>query len=92
MEIIRVLHAVPKMNREGIQSFLMNVYRNVDREKIQFDFLIHSKEKGAFEDEILSLGGHLFHLNKFLYNNAFFSTIIHTAKSNLKKQNCSYVS
>jgi len=64
MEIIRVLHAVPKMNREGIQSFLMNVYRNVDREKIQFDFLIHSKEKGAFEDEILSLGGHFFHLNK----------------------------
>ena len=64
MNIIRVLHAVPKMNREGIQSFLMNVYRNIDREKVQFDFLIHSKEKGAFDDEILSLGGRLFYLNK----------------------------
>ncbi len=79
MKTIRVLHAVPKMDREGIQSFLMNVYRNIDREKIQFDFLIHSKEKGAFDDEILSLGGRLFHLNKlsskyfFYYQNDLFS-------------------
>ena len=79
MRTIRVLHAVPKMDREGIQSFLMNVYRNIDREKIQFDFLIHSKEKGAFDDEILSLGGRLFHLNKlsskyfFYYQNDLFS-------------------
>ena len=64
MECIRVLHAVPKMDREGIQSFLMNVYRNIDREKVQFDFLIHSKEKGAFDNEIASLGGKLFYLNK----------------------------
>ena len=64
MEIVRVLHAVPKMDREGIQSFLMNVYRNIDREKVQFDFLIHSKEKGAFDDEIISLGGRVFYLNK----------------------------
>ena len=64
MECIRVLHAVPKMDREGIQSFLMNVYRNIYREKVQFDFLIHSKEKGAFDNEIASLGGKLFYLNK----------------------------
>ena len=64
MQTIRVLHAVPKMNREGIQSFLMNVYRNIDREKVQFDFLIHSKDEGEFDDEIISLGGKLFYLNK----------------------------
>jgi len=64
MQTIRVLHAVPKMDREGIQSFLMNVYRNIDREKVQFDFLIHSKDKGAFDDEIISLGGQVFYLNK----------------------------
>ena len=62
MSIVRVVHAVPKMNREGIQSFLMNVYRNIDRSKVQFDFLIHSKENGEFESEIENLGGEVYHL------------------------------
>lgn len=72
MKTIRVLHAVPKMDREGIQTYLMNVYRNIDREKVQFDFLIHSKEKGAFDDEIISLGGKIYYLNK-LSSKYFFS-------------------
>ena len=50
---MRVLHACPRMMREGIQSFLMNLYRNIDREKVQFDFLVHSKEEGAFDKEII---------------------------------------
>ena len=72
MQCVRVLHAVPKMDREGIQSFLMNVYRNIDKEEVQFDFLIHSKEKGAFDDEILNLGGRLFYLNKLSSKYFFF--------------------
>ena len=40
---------------------LMNYYRNIDREKIQFDFLTHRAEKGAYEDEIISLGGRVYH-------------------------------
>ena len=60
--MIRIIHAVPKMNREGIQSFIMNIYRNIDRNKIQFDFLIHSKERGDFESEIEELGGNIYHL------------------------------
>lgn len=62
MSIIRIIHAVPKMNREGIQSFLMNIYRNIDRNRVQFDFLIHSKERGDFESEIEELGGNIYHL------------------------------
>lgn len=60
MEQHRVLQIVSELNMGGIQAFLMNVYRNIDREKIQFDFLIDDLPKGFFEDEILSLGGKIY--------------------------------
>ena len=35
----------------------MNLYRNMDRTKVQFDYVKHTSEKGVFEDEIQELGG-----------------------------------
>lgn len=55
---IRVLHVVRSMNCGGLENFLMNVYRNIDKEKIQFDFLVN--EEGIFDDEIRNLGGKLY--------------------------------
>lgn len=60
MELIRVLHVVTKMDAAGIESLLMNFYRNIDRTRIQFDFLTHRNEKGFYDDEILSLGGRIY--------------------------------
>lgn len=59
----RVLHIVGGLNIGGIENFIMNIYRNIDREKIQFDFLIHQKEKQYFEDEVLKLGGKIFRVS-----------------------------
>lgn len=39
---------------------LMNYYRQIDRSRIQFDFMVHRQEKGHFDDEILSLGGKIY--------------------------------
>lgn len=47
------------MNLGGIETFLMTLYRNIDRTKVQFDFLVHRNEKGFFDDEIQSLGGNI---------------------------------
>ncbi len=58
--MIRVLHCVHGMNRGGLETFIMNVYRNIDRTKIQFDFLVHTDNKCDFDDEIISLGGKIF--------------------------------
>lgn len=45
----------------GVETFVMNVYRNIDRKQIQFDFLLYEgSEKLYFEDEIQSLGGHIY--------------------------------
>jgi glycosyltransferase involved in cell wall biosynthesis len=60
---IRILQVVTIMNLGGLESFLMNLYRNIDRKKIQFDFLMHRQEKGAFDEEIHALGGKIFKLN-----------------------------
>lgn len=57
MQPTRVLQVVINMNAGGIENMLMNLYREIDRDKIQFDFLFHTDEKCFFEDEILSLGG-----------------------------------
>lgn len=56
----RILHIVSAMDRGGAETIIMNIYRHVDRKKIQFDFITHSNKKQDFEDEIISLGGKLF--------------------------------
>ncbi|MDC3411850.1 glycosyltransferase family 1 protein [Terrihalobacillus insolitus] len=56
----RVLQIVGAMNRGGIETFLMNLYRNIDRSKIQFDFLVHTDSESAYDEEIRELGGRIF--------------------------------
>lgn len=48
----------------GLENFLMNVYRKIDRNKIQFDFLVTREEKGIFDNEIKSLGGKIYNIPK----------------------------
>ena len=61
---IRVLHIVTYMGRGGLETMLMNYYRNIDREKVQFDFLVHRMEKYDYDDEIESLGGNIYRFNR----------------------------
>lgn len=60
MNVIHVLHVVGIMNRGGIETFIMNVYRNINRNKVQFDFLVHKDEVGDYDKEILALGGKIY--------------------------------
>lgn len=57
---IRILNIVPNMRAAGIENFIMNIYRNIDRNKIQFDFIVHNKERKFFDDEIEQLGGKIY--------------------------------
>lgn len=49
-------------NPGGVESFLMNYYRNINREKIQFDFLCNSYNLVAYEDELISMGAKTYHI------------------------------
>lgn len=79
---IRVLHVVQRMEAAGVQSFIMNIYRKIDRSQIQFDFLTHYTERQFYDDEIEALGGRIYRLSvredknlpKYLYDlRQFFS-------------------
>lgn len=60
MFCIRVLHIVGKMDRAGAETMLMNLYRNIDRTQVQFDFVTFTTEQGDYDEEILALGGRIF--------------------------------
>lgn len=59
-EPIRVLHCVAGLGRGGYETFIMNVYRNIDRTKVQFDFLYSFD--GVFVEEIKQLGGRVYQI------------------------------
>ena len=50
------------MNAGGAETFLMKIYRNLDRNNYQMDFCINVKEKCFYEDEIVGLGGKIFRI------------------------------
>lgn len=67
-KIIRVLQVVSSMNRGGVETFLINIYRKIDKTKIQFDFLYCSNlysvdGKCDYDDEILQFGGRIFEVS-----------------------------
>lgn len=73
--MIRVLQCVNNMHRAGLETMLMNYYRNIDRTKIQFDFLTHRPERDDYDDEIENLGGRIFRAPRLYPQNypAYFS-------------------
>lgn len=55
----RILHVVGNMDYGGVETLLMSLYRALDRERFQFDFLEHNDVEGRFDEEIRSLGGRI---------------------------------
>lgn len=58
--MLRILHVVGGMNQGGTENFLMNIYRNIDKQRIQFDFLVN--RAGTFDEEIKMLGGRIYQI------------------------------
>ncbi|MGN0330592.1 MAG: glycosyltransferase family 1 protein [Kineothrix sp.] len=71
---VRVLHVLGGLSLGGAESRIMELYRCMDRERVQFDFLLHQKEEGErvpefYDEEVRRLGGNIYTLPKFrLYN------------------------
>ena len=63
------------MHRAGLETMLMNYYRHIDREQIQFDFLTHRPERGDYDDEIEQLGGRVYYAPRLYPQNypAYFA-------------------
>lgn len=64
---VRILQVVGSLGIGGIQSYLMELYRHIDKEKVQFDYVVNIKAKKNYEDEVRSLGGKIYYVD----NDAF---------------------
>lgn len=85
---IRILHVFNNMGLGGAETLIMNIYRNIDHNKIQFDFIVHTNEKSAYDDEIEDMGGKIYRIPKF--NGVNFLQYINSWKNffrNYKKYN-----
>lgn len=58
---VRVLQSVGIMNHGGIEHFIMNLYRRMDRNRVQFDFMERTDGPSVFDEEIEDLGGRIYH-------------------------------
>lgn len=63
---IRVLQYIGSLNVGGSQSMIMEIYRKIDKSKIQFDFIIDRKTENFYEAEIIKLGGKVYKFNNYL--------------------------
>ncbi|HYD16512.1 MAG TPA: glycosyltransferase family 1 protein [Candidatus Nanoarchaeia archaeon] len=77
--MIRVLHVLGGLNRGGAETWLVQVMRSIDRSQYQFDFLVHSSEEGAYDNEVRELGGRIIpclgYRNPMLYARNFLRVL-----------------
>lgn len=66
---LHILHVFGRLNRGGAESRVMDLYRNVDRTKVQFDFMQHTTKVCDFQPEIEQLGGKVYHVPPFRFWN-----------------------
>ncbi len=69
--MIRILHVIGSLNSGGSQTLVMNIYRNIDRNKFQFDFVIDRPQELLYADEIKKLGGQIYTVPQYKVYNHF---------------------
>lgn len=70
-EPIRILHNIASLHFGGSQAFVMNIYNNIDRTKVQFDFVVTPEERKDLYDEVERLGGRVYVCPKYIGKNHF---------------------
>ncbi len=68
---VNVLQVLGKLNRGGAETLVMDMYRNIDRSKFNFDFVKHTTDKCSYDSEILALGGEIYSIPRYKFYNHF---------------------
>lgn len=67
-KILRVVHIIGKVEMGGVQAVVMNYYRNIDKTKVQFDFIIDGYNETPIDEEIKSMGGKVYKIEPYEKN------------------------
>ena len=58
---MRVLIVGLTENKGGMESYIMSLYRNINRDRVQFDFLLFTEKPFAYENEVKEMGGRIYY-------------------------------
>lgn len=95
--MIIILHILSQLEKNGTETFVMNVFRRIDKNKYKFDFLIFSDKDGGYCQEVIEHGGniyrlpsrkenpikHIIELNRFFKKIGKQYDVVHFCASNL---------
>lgn len=88
----RILHLVSTLSKgSGVMSVIMNYYKNIDRNKIQFDFCYFVENKNTFEEEINGLGGKTYFFTRPGLNNKFKKELSNIFGNTINKYNTLHI-
>lgn len=68
--MIRVLQMIGSLNVGGSQTLMLNLYRSIDREKLQFDFVLDHPDETYFVEDVKALGAKIYTMPIFRGFNA----------------------
>src|SRR5699024_12666392 len=70
MKPIRILQVFASLDRGGAETMIMNIYRNIDKKKVQFDFVVNNKiDEYSYESEIKKMSGRVYRMPKYKFKN-----------------------
>lgn len=84
----RLLCIISSMNSGGAETFLMKVYRKLDRSKYQLDFCVNTPDECFYSKEICEFGGRMFYVPSKSENSKEFKKKLTEL---VKKENYKYV-
>ena len=67
---IRILHIIGILVGGGVETVVMNYYKNIDHSKVQFDFVVHDNDKVDITDIVEKMGGRVYKIPAY-YKNIF---------------------
>ena len=79
---VHIAQLMGKMVNGGVDAVIMNYYRNIDRSKVQFDFIVDSDSKFIPRDEIESLGGRIYIVPPYQKIGKYIPALIKLFKQN----------
>lgn len=82
---IRVAQIVGKMNSGGVESVVLNYYKNIDREKVQFDFIVDEDSTHIPREVIENLGGRIYIVPPYQHLFSYMTSLIKLFKQNKYK-------
>lgn len=62
---VRILHVFDYLGLGGAETRTVELYRYIDRSKVQFDFLVHTEREEYYDKTVEEMGARIYHIPRF---------------------------